>query len=320
MSYTQLKGFDSLSDKSPSDVVGDNIIQFLDWGFLDKGGFFNVVSPTSGLYAGDKSVLKLRDDPRFDEGQVWGSFTKGWVWESGLSNSQPISISGVTVNNTFYPSNTAGNYAHYYDYINGQVVFSSGLATSSTVKLNYSYKYINIVHDKEYNFFRRIQEEVYRNDNVHNSQVGSGVWNNLAETRVQMPVISIEPTPIKSTKPYCLGAGMRYATITLSCHILTEDYATNAKIADILTDQEEKTIFAFDSNMIAQSGAFPLDYRGMVQTNAKTYPQLVAESINGGFRYNKIRIADTNSNEIQQIGNIFLSTVKLNTEILLGRL
>ena len=319
MSYTTLKGFDDLSDKSTSDIIGDNIIQFLDWGFINKGGIVNITTPTSGLYAGDKSILKPRDDPRFDEGQVWSSFVKGWIWESGLSNSQPISISGVTVNDIFYTKDDS-QYGHYYDYPNGRVIFDSGLPLSSSVKLNYSYRYIQVVNDREYDYFRRVQEEAYRVDDEHFSQYSSGNWDVLSENTVQGPTISVESLPINRTQPYALGRGMRWGNNTLKCYILTEDYATNVKIADILVDQKEKTLYAFDSNLIAESGDFPLDYRGMVTDTAKTYPRLVDESINGGYRYNKIYIKETDSQPVQQIGNIFLSTVKLTTEILLSKL
>ena len=41
-SYTTLKGFSSMADVDYQNIIQQNLINFFDWGFLDKGAFTNV--------------------------------------------------------------------------------------------------------------------------------------------------------------------------------------------------------------------------------------------------------------------------------------
>ena len=91
--YTQLKGFDNVGDSSLSMSIQDGLIEFFDWGLLEKGNFFNVSIPASGQFGGDKHKLRLVDDPNYDSGQVWEGFRSNWVWQSGLtSTDQPLVV------------------------------------------------------------------------------------------------------------------------------------------------------------------------------------------------------------------------------------
>ena len=67
-----LNKISNIGDSTISSLIQDNMIEHFDWGFMDAGGFVNVEIPTSGLYGGDKHKLRLVDDPRYTDGQVWG--------------------------------------------------------------------------------------------------------------------------------------------------------------------------------------------------------------------------------------------------------
>ena len=54
---------------------------------------------------------------------------------------------------------------------------------------------------------------------------------------------------------------------------------------DIISLQDENVIELFDSDKIGRDGVFPLDYRGMTNTGAKIYPDLVKSTADGGFPY-----------------------------------
>src|SRR5579859_2905287 len=101
---TQLKGVTDIGRPLLTEMLESNISQFFQWGLLNVGNFFQVRIPTSGAYGGDFSRLRLGDDPNFPAGQVWEGVRKDWVWESGLNYAvQPIQISGVYVNGSYYP-------------------------------------------------------------------------------------------------------------------------------------------------------------------------------------------------------------------------
>src|SRR5690606_25441748 len=105
---------------------------------------------------------------------------------------------------------------------------------------------------------------------------------------------------------------------SVTLHVIGEDSFSVKRIAGILADQKDKTIHLFDSNEIAESGDYPLDYRGMKREGAKTYPQLVALNQDGCYRWNKLFIENTNNTNYQKLSqNLFISSVKLDTEIIL---
>jgi hypothetical protein len=73
-----------------------------------------------------------------------------------------------------------------------------------------------------------------------------------------------------------LGGG-QYVETDVLFHCLAEDEFTRNKLIDIVSLQNEKTIWMFDSNKIANSGDFPLDYMGVPVSGALRYPDLVSK-------------------------------------------
>lgn len=311
-SATTFKGVTDIGDKQLSEMITDNLIFFLDWGFLNIGAYFNITIPTSGQYGGEKSRLKLVKDPRFTTGTVWESFSKNFVWETNLETSaQPIGISGVYVNGTFQ----AANSGNYIDYNNGRVIFSSAIPTNSVVTLNYSYKFVDINDGHDIPWISKPTYNFSRLDNAEYGQFGSGDFSEIADRRIQLPTVAVEVNPIAKTTGHSLGTGYRYAKNNVSFHILSDNDGTCKKIADILADQKDKTIFMFDSNKIADSGVYPLDSRGMKRSQAINYPQMVAET---GYLWNKLRFQETHAQDIQRLqDNVYYTVVKAETEIVL---
>lgn len=128
------------------------------------------------------SRLRLVDDPRYTNGQVWATFHPNLVWESG-------SISGVYVGNTLYPPTTTGTYAHHVDYPNGVVRFDMAIPTGSVVDLPYSYKYVTVTQADGLPWFEELQSRT-RSDG--DFAVGSGQYEILPENRLALPIIGIE--------------------------------------------------------------------------------------------------------------------------------
>jgi hypothetical protein len=152
-----LKGFNSVFDTTLNNELQDNIVEFLEWSLLQKGNYMNVTLGELSPEGVDYSKLRLSSNSAFASGKAWEGFRQNWVWQSGVSYSPPPivgtsnarpGISGVYVNNTFYPSSTSGTYAHKVDYFNGRIVFDNPIPVNSVVKAEYSYKYINIVYEK----------------------------------------------------------------------------------------------------------------------------------------------------------------------------
>lgn len=311
-----LKGFSSLSDSTVTNDIRNNLVSFLDYGLLQKDNFINVERPQSGVYGGIESRLRPVRDPRFTFGQVWQGFRSNWVWESGVSalvssdNSHP-GVSGVYVNNAFYPTSTTGNYAHYIDHINGRVIFNSAIPSTGVVECNYSYKYINVKETDSPNWFQEIQQRSYRSDSTSFISQ-SGEYSDLAENRYQLPAIGIELANSRGLRPYQLGGG-QYVYTDFFFHCIAEDSYTRDKMIDILTLQNEKTILTFNLNDISSADKFPIDYRGVPTSGAMTYPELVSNYPGSYLRLFNFRLDST-----FQLGSIYVGTIKCTTEIALG--
>lgn len=276
MGYKNLKGFNSIFDATLNNELQDNIIEFLDWGLLEKGNYFNVTIGETAPNGSDYSLCSMSSNQHFASGQAWEGFRKNWIWQSGVgydpapivgTNNTIPGISGVYVDDTFYPSDTIGDYAHKVDYFNGRIIFDSPIPTGSKVQAEYSYKYINVLYSSSLPWLREIQ---YRTSEPSTQEE----FNLLPEMRIQLPAIAVEVVPRRTMRGYQLGGGQLVHTDILF-HCIAEDEMTRNKLVDIISFQNDKTIFMFDSNVVADNSAFPLNYSGVPNSGALRYPDLV---------------------------------------------
>jgi len=339
--YTNLKGFDYVGDAGLSEQLKTNLIEFFDWALLEKGNFFSVNIPSTGQYGGARHNLRLVDDPNYNSGQVWESYRGNWVWQSGLAFTNQADViqkaledptyperkrlpgvSGVFIGSTFAPTSGVGTYAHHVDYTRGRVIFDSAIDTTSTVSADYSFKWINVISANDSPWFKELQYRSLRRDNSDFDLAGSGDWSQLGQTRIQLPAIAVEVVPRRKMDPYQLGGG-QYVTTDVLFHIMTEDGHTRDSLVDAITFQKEKSIYMFDVNRMARKNAYPLDYRGTAVSGALRYPDLVAPSADGGYRWDgiqsgKLRFLDTSSQEVSMLNpSLYTGVVRTSMEVIL---
>jgi len=322
MSATELKGFDSFFKYSYLENLEKNLIMFFDWGFINKGGFQNFNIPTSGAYGGEYSRLRPVDDARYSSGRIWESARLNWVWESGVSSSTPpIAISGIFVNNVFRP---VGDGTYRIDYPDGRIIFNSGIALNSTVRVAHSSKWINVIPSNSVPWLRKIQQNSFRVDNT-NFLAGSGDWINYGETRLQLPFVAVEIVNDKY-EGAALG-GSQYCYARAKFYVVAEDPPTVNRIANAISSQNDKTIFMFDSNRMATENRFPLDVYGSIASGAMTYPQLVAYSGNGGYLQldgilaGKVSLDDVQVQELYPLtSNVIQKVVTFTTTAVLTKI
>jgi len=290
--------------------VKENLINFFNWGFINAGGFSNVTVGSSGTYAAvDKSRLRLSTDARYQQGQVWEGFTNQWVWESGLLDfTQPIQISGVYVNGAFQPLSGVGAYAHKINYRDGQVIFTNPIATNSTVKCEFSYKWTKWV-DAETPWFKQI---INLNDRVDSSQFQStsGNWNNLSQERLPLPAVGVKVNQRFTLQGRQIGGG-HWINQDIVFHVLAEDEDTRNQIKDIIMYQTDKQLLMYDYNARPPS----LNYDGTLGTNPKTYADLVNE-ITVAPAYRTMYFETINGLDLGSINNrIFASMVRVTMRV-----
>jgi hypothetical protein len=314
-----LKGFDRVFDSLLNNELQDNIIEFLDYSLLQKGNYFNVTLAESSPRGNDYSRLRLSSSSQYTSGQAWEGFRNNWVWQSGVNYSPaPITgtdhanpgISGVYVDSAFYPTSSVGTYAHSIDYSNGRVVFNSPIPTGSTVQAEFSYKWINVVYANSVPWLREVQYRSYEPNSEFLSTVG-GAWDKPPEMRLQMPAIAVEIVPKRKMAGYQIGGGQWIVTDVLF-HCIAEDEMTRNKLVDIISLQNDKTIYMFDSNSISSSGDFPLDHLGVPNSGAMRYPELVSN------HYSKrLRLRDSSVQGMEMINsNLYGGVVKLSAEVI----
>jgi hypothetical protein len=319
MSYNPgLVGIRSTQEFALRNVLLDNMISFYDWGFLDKGGFNNISIPSSGMYGGDKHILRPVNDPNYSPNQAWQSYRKNWAWESGVSTAtQPIQISGIYVNNSFRPLTYNSGVAHYagsgyrIDYSNGRVIFDTAIPATSTVSLNYAHKWISVDRAEGVPFFRQIQQNSFRIDS--NFLTSSGDWIQVGQTRIQLPAVLVEAVPKRTMKPYQLGGG-QWAYSDFVFYVLGDRDAIVSDILDAISYQNDRVIQLFDSNTISKSGAYPIDIVGNLVDKKYTYPYLL-----NNYPYQTCRIYNTAINDITQISySFYIGTARCSTEVRLA--
>lgn len=304
-----LNGFTTLGDSTLINDIRENVVSFFDYGLMEKGNIINVPIPTTGVYGGLDHRLHLTDDPRYTSGQVWSAFRGNWVWETGVGALVGDSgVSGVFVNSVFRPASGTGAYAHHIDHRNGQVVFNTAISTSATVDCAYSYKYVNVTKVDGLPWFVELQKR--STSDTANFIAQSGESSFLPENRLQLPALGVELTNLRKLVGHQLGGGQRVNT-GLLIHCVAEDSYMRDSLVDIVTYQKDKSFYMYDLNEIADSGAFPLDYRGVPQSGALRYPELVET-----YKGRKITFLDCTLDSVYSLGpNLHVGTVKITTEV-----
>ena len=320
--FSPLKGVISVQHATVNNQVQDNLIEYFDYALLDKGNYFNVSLGETDYNGEDFSRLRPARSEIYPSGQVWEGFRKNWVWQSGLAPSgkePPIvgtnpnfpGISGVYIDGQFEPTSGVGPYKHHIDYLNGSVVFDSPVPTGTVVQAEYSHKYINVVYANNLPWLRQVQTET-RYPTPNYLEINQGKWDLPPEARLQLPAIAIEMVPQRAYKGYQLGGGqVVYQDVVYHC--LAEDEYTRNQLVDIISYQNDKTIFMFNLNTVYDSGAYPIDYRGMPVPSALLYPELLDQYSNGG----RMRTTKTNVSEMIALnGDVFGGVVRTTVELI----
>jgi len=300
-----------IGQKNVVSSIEDNIKNFLDWGFLNIGGFVNTTIPTSGTSG--PCFLKPMSDPNFPQNTVWETVRKDWVYESEVNYNglSPINISGVYVNNTFLPAPSgSGSYSYTMNYPQGRIHFKNPISASSKAALNYSYRYVQVYKASESLWWKELQSNTY---NV--ARFGSDPdYNITANHRVQMPAIVIELNSRTSMTPYELGTSENILMQDILLHIFTETATHRNSIIDALLLQKDKGFYLNNISLIIKDNRNSLDYKGQPNPNRFNYDQL---QTNQAYFLKKCYIHNAVLGELNMFSNsLYNGIVRWTLEIL----
>lgn len=314
--FTQFNAVTEYGQTILASHLEQNLKVFYDWSFLGIGAWTNVTIPLLGAYGGDFSNLRLVDDPSYTLGQVWEAVRQDWVYETGVEYTAgtPIALTGIFVSGVSYSTGDS-SLGHHFNYGLGRVVFDTAIATGSTVELSYSYRNVHVSMADTSPWWDELQYDTMRPDDTHFGQTGSGDWSILANHRVQLPAVVIETVPRRSFEPYQLGDLTQWVSQDVLLHVLAQSRWERNQLIDIISLQNDKTIWLFDSNLIAADTGYPLDFRGMLLPNPNMYPAFVQSG--SKYRWKKCQFINTTVSEVRTMNpRLHEGTVRTTARVL----
>jgi hypothetical protein len=297
-----------IGEKSIISSLEDNVKGFLDWGFLNIGGFVNASIPNSG--SNPATILRPVVYPPRQTNTVWETPRKDWVYENNISysNSQPVNISGIYINSVFSPAVVLSddivglsNPLYTINYPLGQIIFNSPQPSNYNIQLNYSYRYVQVYKSNENAWWKEIQKLAY---NTHKPAEGDKKL--FTDHKVQLPAIIIETIPRMSQTPYQLGSVKNIISQDVLLHIFTENPSQRASLVDALVLQKDKDSFLYDINKLVKDNKQPLNIDGSKNSNGLNYGQILS---NPHYLKNAFYIENALLSEYNQISSSLYNAV-----------
>ncbi|NDC95891.1 hypothetical protein EB077_11350, partial [bacterium] len=234
---TSFKNVNSITEDFLLNSLEVNLKMFLDWSFLTIGGWFDVIVSNNTLQDNTYFKLKPVNDYGIVPGKVWEGIRKDWVWESGIScgNRNPITDYNLTINNQNIDIN---NYK--INYPEGRIILNNPVSVNASVKINYSYRYVQVYRANNNEWFSIIQ---YNGPSTTKSidRTSDGSWKIGNSHTIQLPAIVIEALPRSRSKPHEIGSGGLILEQDFAFHILADNKNDRNKLIDILRLQQDLT-------------------------------------------------------------------------------
>ena len=166
-------------------------------------------------------------------------------------------------------------------------------------------------------WWREIQLRSLRSDDTHFTQdPRTGDWSIGGHHRIQLPAVIVETVPRGKSEGYELGNSALVVDQDVIFHVLADNREDRNKLVSILEVQNDLNIWLFDSDTVAASGVFPLDFRGE-RTGAYRYPDLVATS--NPYRWKTCRLHDIVVSEVDAWHpRLYEGTVRATCEVIFG--
>lgn len=273
---SNLDGINFYGDFTLEDIVTKNVTTFLSYGLLELGAYYNIYKDQPDRFGNNLSILRPANIPGVSSYVIYRGFKHDWVWESNISTkssggAQPIQISGIYVNDIFYPTGTkVFGTGYYVDYSRGRVVFdyplSSGSpATGYTVKCPHTVRYVQI-YEQDSQEYRKI------NYDWLNRSEATGTWNDN-ELKAYLPCVFVKVKGYNTVKGYELGSRAKESNVQMQFDVVAENSADDRKLSDIFYMMETKNVPFYD----IQRAPTPLLSRGQLSPSGLTWPNLISQ-------------------------------------------
>jgi hypothetical protein len=314
-------GIDKYSANTLTSQLENNIVSFLDDGLLKIGAFVNVYESVSNVYGSDMSQLRPVENDSYTDYTLWQSPRKNWVYEniSGVEY-EPVIFSGITVSGTsgsaFYPAPTGNSTLGYtINYKEGSILFDRAVARTSKVSASYSYKLFDVEVANKSPIWKSLQHKSFEAENFTNSYFSSGDFAIPSEHRTQLPTIIVESVNRSKNMPWRLGDHSLLSEQKVLLHVISENKIDRDKINDILNRQSTRTIDLYDTNKLIESGTYPLNFDGSLNSSGLEYDEILA---NFDYKLMTCRFKNITVSEMKFYGiDLYGSTIEVTNELIL---
>lgn len=287
-----LKKVCNVRNLGASEKIEKNLISFFDYGFLDKGGYFNIAVAQTGDYVGNLSSLTKVQDSR---GFTYWAGPKNWVYESGADGSGVNAPPQIYLNGSGTP------------YVSGTINYKEGavynIPTAATgVQAEFSYKWVSFISARESNYGRKITIGDNRTDlNTVNRSTS-------AQLSIPLPLVSFDVPSISESKEYGLGA--EYTPMenvyNIRVTVAADNDADIKRICDIIVAQQGFAINTYDPQEVLASGDLPVTMWGALNSG-KTHDELATI-----YPWSPLLLEKVKANIIKDLGNgIYESTIDI---------
>lgn len=286
-----------------------NLKWWADWNFLNKGAYGIYEYDSASYFDDDESQLHLVQDERYEYGRVWEGIGREFVWESGISLGSgavdPFRVSGVYIDENFYPIDSVGINRHHIDYLNGRIIFDEPKNADDDIRAEYTRRSIHVgfADNPEFRVMMLNAVEEFLTDSLP-----SGTTSR--EHQIWLPSIFIEVDTGKQ-RGLQLGGGQiktRYVTF----HIFADNPSDRNLLMDWLDYQSRSAFWMADLNNIT----FPFDEYGDIVPGTTNWTNMVS-----AHPWKKLRIVDSNSMTVNSLNSqLFRARVTYEIEIDIGNI
>lgn len=253
------------------DIIQDNVIMFLKYGFLELGAYYNINYNSINPFNGENdSILKPITAPGSSGYTIYQGLKHDWIWETGVvlkngSGTQPISISGIYINDVFYPTgSTITGTGYRINYPNGQVIFDKPLSAAHIVKSAHPIRWVNVYKKDSYEY-RKLTSDWF------NRTGGSGVGYDIQE-KSYLPAIFVQVDGYNTIRGTNLGNRGKFISCNLRFDIFANNDFDRKQLQDNLYMLETKYVPILDLNTIPR----PFNSNGTLASGRQSWPALVS--------------------------------------------
>lgn len=228
---SNLDGIQYYGDHTLEHILTHNVIQFMRYGLLEIGAYYNVTTGMVGPNGQDHSRLHPVGVTGLTPYTVYAGAKPDWVHESFTVKSSGVATaiipSGILFNGTFVATGTAVSGTGYYiDFSRGQVVFNNPVPSGSVVQCPHSDRWVSVYPKESQEYYKLVSSLDWF------GTAGSSGVSLSAEQKAYMPCLFISVPSYDTIRGMHLGSRAKVA----NAQICFDIFATNGNERAILQD------------------------------------------------------------------------------------